>query len=114
MIVTDKNGKQWRWVGYGPPKLDGQDYIALEEGFGLPERTYRTGNVDIWRPYAPTPKQHTFGGVVFEEAGPSQQIERGKWYLCSSGIYGPDWPVYAVDKQLGEYTPLRPVRVAAE
>ena len=62
------------------------------------------------RPYPPAPKQHTFGGVVFEETGPAQVIEAGEWYLRHAGDYAA-WAERRTEQAL---IPLRPVRVEEE
>ena len=107
MIVTDENGKQWEFVGYRSPELDGKDYIVSGERFFIPTRAHIPDNMDIWRPYAPAPKQHTFGGVVFEEAGPARVLEAGEWFL----LFGDDLPCLATTRTIGVRLPLRPVRV---
>ena len=111
MIVTDENGKQWKWSGYGLPTPGSTNHIALGRGFVLvPESVQFDGKMDIWCPYVPAPKQHTFGGVVFEEAGSARVLEAGEWFR----LRGDGSPCCAVDRTIGEYIPLRPVRVEAE
>ena len=110
MIVTDNaTGKQWEFVGYRPPKLDGKDYLVNRDGFFLPKGNPPFSAFEIWRPY-PAPKQYTFGGVVFEEAGPARVLEAGEWFL----LLGDGSPCCAVDRTIGVHIPLRPVRVEAK
>ena len=105
MKFTTKDGKEWEFKGeYHTPKA-GDWFLSMLDGEVIRAGEDSPDHSGSRRGIVFPVRQHTFGGVTFEETGEKRQAGEGEWCMVCDRPYLPSQTTG------GKYRMLRPVSI---
>lgn len=105
--ITTEDGREWE-TGIVKTIKEGEWFLHVIDGPTQAERD----KFDVYLLLKPITKQHTKGGVVFEETGEVRKVREGEWF--KDGQYIGCWDFSSpsdLDWVFKEYPILVPVEI---